>query len=59
MLWLVSVALQLFLLVRFNILYYIVDDEVHDGLGHQVSDAFVDDAHVRVNQVAYGLDLTL
>lgn len=37
----------------------IVNDKVHDGLGHQVSDAFVDDAHVRVHQVADGLDLTL
>lgn len=24
----------------------IVDDKVHDCLGHQVADAFVDDAHV-------------
>lgn len=37
----------------------IVDDQVHDSLGHQVSNAFVDDAHVWVHQVADSLDLTL
>ena len=37
----------------------IVDHQVHDGFGHQVSDALVDDAHVGVHQVADGLHLPL
>lgn len=36
-----------------------VDHEVHDGLGHKVSDGLVDDADVRVHQVADGLHLPL
>lgn len=37
---------------------YVVDHEVHDGFGHQVSDALVDDSHVGVHQVSNGLHLT-
>lgn len=38
---------------------YVVDHEVHDGLGHEVPDGLVDDADVRVHQVADGLHLAL
>lgn len=38
---------------------YAVDHEVHDGFGHEVSDALVDDADVRIHQVADGLHLPL
>lgn len=34
-----------------------VDHEVHDGLGHEVSDGLVDDADVWVHKVADGLHL--
>lgn len=36
-----------------------VDHEVHDGFGHEVSDALVDDADVGIHQVADGLHLPL
>lgn len=36
---------------------YIVDHEVHDSLGHEVSDGLVDDADVGVHEVADGLHL--
>lgn len=38
---------------------YTVDHEVHDGLGHEVSDGLINDADVRVHQVADGLHLPL
>lgn len=38
---------------------YTVDHEVHDGLGHEVSDGLVDDTDVRVHEVADGLHLPL
>lgn len=38
---------------------YTVDHEVHDGLGHEVSDGLVDDADVGVHEVADGLHLPL
>ena len=38
---------------------HIVDHEMHDGLGHEVSDGFVDDADVRIHQVANGFHLPL
>lgn len=38
---------------------YTVDHEMHDGLGHEVSDGFVDDADVRIDQVADGFHLSL
>ena len=38
---------------------HIVNHEVHDGLGHQVTDGLVDDGHVRVDQVTNGLHLPL
>lgn len=38
---------------------YTVDHEVHDGLGHEVSDGLVDDADVRVHEIADGLHLPL
>jgi hypothetical protein len=38
---------------------YVIDHEVHDSLGHEVSDGFVNDVHVGVHQVPYGLYLTL
>lgn len=36
-----------------------VDHEVHDGLGHEITDGLVDNAHVGVHQVADGLHLPL
>lgn len=36
-----------------------VDHEMHDGLGHEVPDALVDDADVGVHQVPDGLYLSL
>lgn len=38
---------------------YIVDHEVHNGLWHQVSDGFIDDIHVGINQATNGLHLAL
>lgn len=38
---------------------HIIDHEVHNALGHKVTDAFVDDGHVGVHQVADGLHLPL
>lgn len=38
---------------------HIVDHEMHDGLGHEVPDAFVDNSHVGVHQVADGLHFAL
>lgn len=38
---------------------YIIDHEVHNGLGHEVPDALVDDGHVGVHQVTDGLHLPL
>lgn len=38
---------------------YIIDHQMHDGLGHQVSYGLVDDAHVGVHQVSDGLHLPL
>lgn len=32
---------------------------MHDGLGHEVSDALVDDSHVGVHQVTNGFHFTL
>lgn len=37
----------------------VVDDEEHDGLGHEVTCGLSHDLHVRVHQVAYGLHLPL
>lgn len=37
----------------------IVDHQMHDGFGNQVSDALVDNAHVGVHQVPDGLHLPL
>lgn len=38
---------------------YIVDHEMHDGFGHEVPDAFVDNSHIGVHQVADGLHFPL
>lgn len=38
---------------------HIVDHQVHDGLGNKVPNAFVDDGHVRVHQVANGFHFPL
>lgn len=38
---------------------HVFDHEIHDGLGHEVSDGFVDDADVRVHQVTDGFHLPL
>ena len=38
---------------------YVVDHQVHDGLGDQVSDSAVDDGQVRVHQVPDDLHLSL
>lgn len=38
---------------------YVVDHQVHDGLGDQVSDSAVDDGQVRVHQVPDNLHLSL
>lgn len=38
---------------------YTVDHEVHNSLWHKVLDGLIGDAHVGVNQVTYGLHLTL
>ncbi len=38
---------------------YAVDHEVHDSLGHEVSDGLVDNTRVRVHQVTDGLHLPL
>lgn len=38
---------------------YIVDHEVHDGLGHEIPYSLVDNGHVRVYQVPDGLHLAL
>lgn len=38
---------------------YIIDHEMHNALGHEVTNAFVDDGHVGVHQVADGLHLPL
>ena len=38
---------------------YVVDHQVHDGLGDQVSDGAVDDGQVRVHQVPDDLHLSL
>lgn len=37
----------------------VVDDHHHDSLGHQVAGSLGNDAHVRVDQVAYRLYLPL
>ena len=37
----------------------VVDHEVHDGLGHQISARFRHDFHVRVDQIADRLHLAL
>ena len=37
----------------------VVDHEEHDGLGHQVSARLGDNFHVRVDEVADGLNLSL
>lgn len=36
---------------------HVDDHEMHDGLGHEVSDALVDDGHIRVHQIPDGLHL--
>lgn len=38
---------------------HVNDHEMHDCLGHEVPDGLVDYAHVRVDQVTDGLDLSL
>lgn len=38
---------------------YIVDHQMHDGLGHEIPDTLVDDGHVGVHQVTDGLHLSL
>lgn len=38
---------------------YIVDHEMHDGLGHEIPHSLVDNGHVRVYQVPNGLHLAL
>ena len=38
---------------------YVVDHQVHDGLGDEVSDSAVDDGQVRVHQVPHDLHLSL
>lgn len=40
-------------------LTHIINHEVHDGLGHEIADSLVDDAHVGVHQVTDGLHLPL
>lgn len=47
------------LMVTVIIFSYIVDHEMHDGLGHEVPDALVDNRHVGVHQVADGLHFAL
>lgn len=38
---------------------YIVDHEMHDGLGHEVPYGLVDDGHVGIHKVPDGLHLPL
>lgn len=38
---------------------YTVDHEVHDSLGHEISDGLVDNANVRIYEVADGFNLAL
>lgn len=38
---------------------YIDDHEMHDGLGHEVPDALVDNSHVGVHQVTDSFHFTL
>lgn len=38
---------------------YIVDHEMHDGLGHEVPHSLVDDGHVGIHKVPDGLHLPL
>lgn len=38
---------------------YVIDHKVHNGLGHEVPDALVDDGHVGVHQIPDGLHLSL
>lgn len=52
--------IQSFVLLTVTVTFsYIVDHEMHDGLGHEVPDALVDNRHVGVHQVADGLHFAL
>lgn len=53
------VLLFVLLMVTAILLSYIVDHEMHDGLGHEVSDALIDNCHVGVHQVADSLHFAL
>lgn len=36
---------------------YLIDNEMHDGLGNEVFDGLRDDSHVRINQITNCLHL--
>lgn len=57
--YLISAGIQMCQQFAVDKVFAVVNNKKHDGLRHQISRCLRYDAHVTVDQVANGLDLTL
>ena len=55
----ISAGIQMRQQLAINKVFSVVDDQHHDSFGHHIASSFGDNLHVRVDQVAYRLHLTL